>query len=177
MDASSRIVFGYHGAKPAIAESILRGHLKVDDWLPSANDYDWLGNGIYFWEYAPERAKSWTDKGSVVGAIINLGNCLDLTDTRFTDMLSDAYRSFAKECKRKRMTLPKNTGKRRDLDSAVINYLVNSDSRNSGIRFHSVRGAFLEGEPVFPGSAILSETHIQIAVRDVSCILGLFRPT
>jgi hypothetical protein len=39
-----------------------------------------------------------------------------------------------------------------------------------------VRGGFLEGEPVFPGSGILRESHIQISVRNPTCVLGVFRP-
>ncbi len=31
--------------------------------------------------------------------------------------------------------------------------------------------------PVFSGSALLRETHIQVAVRNPDCILGVFRPT
>jgi hypothetical protein len=39
-----------------------------------------------------------------------------------------------------------------------------------GILFQTVRGAFEEGRPLFPGSAIRTQSHIQIAVRDVQCI-------
>jgi hypothetical protein len=40
----------------------------------------------------------------------------------------------------------------------------------------TVRGAFEEGDEPFPGAALKKETHIQVAVRDRQCILGLFRP-
>ena len=65
--------------------------------------------------------------------------------------------------------------KLRDLDCAVINECV----YRVGLRQHSfdtVRGAFLEGPPVYPGTTISAETHIQIAVRNLDCILGVFRP-
>lgn len=45
-----------------------------------------------------------------------------------------------------------------------------------GFRFRTVRCPFLEGESAFPGSRILKESHVQIAVRDTACILGVFRP-
>ena len=42
-------------------------------------------------------------------------------------------------------------------------------------KFQTVRAAFHEGRELFPGSYIASHTHIQIAVRDLSCIKGVFR--
>jgi hypothetical protein len=39
-----------------------------------------------------------------------------------------------------------------------------------------VRCGFSEGDPVYAGSGIFRETHIQIAVRSPACILGVFRP-
>ena len=42
--------------------------------------------------------------------------------------------------------------------------------------YQTVRSAFEEGEPAFPGSLIRTQTHIQIAVRDHWCIIGVFRP-
>ena len=36
----------------AVAERLLKGHR----FTPSQNDYDWLGQGIYFWEYGFDRA-------------------------------------------------------------------------------------------------------------------------
>ena len=56
MDRFARTVLGYHGCDPAFAEKLLSGEVPINDWKPSTNDYDWLGHGIYFWEYAPERA-------------------------------------------------------------------------------------------------------------------------
>jgi hypothetical protein len=54
----------------------------------SENDYDWLGTGIYFWEFGPDRAMAWAEelhgrypkrvtKPAVLGAVIQLGTCLD----------------------------------------------------------------------------------------------------
>ena len=82
MDRHARIVFGYHGTHPAFAERLIRGEVSIADWSPSTNEYDWLGHGIYFWEYAPDRAREWAGKGGVVGAIIRLGECLDLNRSR-----------------------------------------------------------------------------------------------
>ena len=87
-------VLGFHGCDRDVAEKILSSsseHLKL-----SKNDYDWLGNGIYFWENNPERAlqyalqlKKYPARGkakikneAVVGAIIDLGNCFNLFETQ-----------------------------------------------------------------------------------------------
>lgn len=52
--------------------------------LASTNDYDWLGNGIYFWGNNEERTWQWANDSAkrksslvkepaVIGAIIDLG--------------------------------------------------------------------------------------------------------
>ena len=77
MDRFSRIVLGYHGCEAAFAEALIRGEMRVEDWQPSHNPYDWLGHGLYFWEFTPQGE----DMGrSAVGASLQLGLCLDLTD-------------------------------------------------------------------------------------------------
>lgn len=177
MDRFTRLVLGYHGCEPAFADALVRGEVSVGEWQPSANPYDWLGHGIYFWEFAPERARTWGGKGGVVGAVIQLGLCLDFTDTSYTALLESAYKEIRTEYRQQKKALPKNKGKRRELDCLVINTLVAHAETRENTRFQTVRCPFLEGEPAFPGSAILAESHIQIAVRDKTCILGLFRPT
>ena len=58
---------------------------------PSNNSYDWLGHGVYFWENNEQRAFQFAQEASkrtsssikepfVIGAVIDLGYCLDLTD-------------------------------------------------------------------------------------------------
>src|SRR5215207_8245372 len=100
MDTFSRIVLGYHGCDPAFAEDLLLGRVPIADWELSQNPYDWLGHGIYFWEFAPYRARSWDDKGGVIGAIIQLGVCLDLTDVRYTALLQREYKLVRSQMKR-----------------------------------------------------------------------------
>jgi hypothetical protein len=58
----------------------------------------------------------------------------------------------------------------------VVDYTVSRVAEAEGIRYQTVRGVFLEGEPAFPGSKIALKSHIQIAVRDPACILGFFSP-
>lgn len=173
MDRFSRIILGYHGCDPDFAEALIRGELAIDDWELSENPYDWLGHGIYFWEHGPQRAGGWGQ--AIVGAVIHLGVCLDLTDVQYTSLLADEYESLRKVYEAEGRPLPGNKGKRHDLDCLVINELVDT-AAEAGIDFQTVRCPFLEGDPAFPGSRIRRESHIQIAVRDRACILGVFRP-
>ena len=175
MDRFSRIVLAYHGCEAAFAEALIRGELRVEDWQPIRNPYDWLGHGIYFWEFAPRRAMTWGGKGDVVGAVIQLGLCLDLTDVYHTNMLRAEYKVVRQARRMQGVPLPRNKGKRRDLDCLIINEFV-KDNALDGITFQTVRCPFLEGRPAFPGSGIRRESHIQIAVRDRAAILGVFRP-
>ena len=46
-----RTIIGYHGTAKAIATNLVDGA----PFDASTNDDDWLGHGIYFWEYAPSR--------------------------------------------------------------------------------------------------------------------------
>jgi len=47
-----RTIVAYHGCDAEVAERLLRG----EPFKKSQNDYDWLGEGIYFWEYGADRA-------------------------------------------------------------------------------------------------------------------------
>jgi hypothetical protein len=87
LDRFARVVLGYHGCDAEFANALLSGETLIRDWKVSRNRYDWLGHGIYFWEHAPERAWAWASaskKTGVIGAVIQLGRCLDLTDTAYT---------------------------------------------------------------------------------------------
>ncbi|HYV38412.1 MAG TPA: hypothetical protein VE988_22200 [Gemmataceae bacterium] len=186
MERFARTIVGYHGCTEAFARDLLLGVKPINEWLPSTNEWDWLGHGIYFWEHAPERALRWaTEKfGSrgeapaVLGAVIQLGRCFDLLDETFTALLTGAHQKLAKTFADEGKILPVNRGslaKLRELDCLVINdYVATVESQ--GDRYDTVRGAFLEGEPIFPGAGIRKETHLQIAVLNPDCILGVFQP-
>jgi hypothetical protein len=175
LDRFSRVILGFHGCAPDFAESLYRAEVPVASWRPSRNVYDWLGHGIYFWEHAPERARAW-GPGGVVGAVIQLGRCLDLTDTRHMDDLAEAYEDLKRSFRRRKKALPENRGLRRELDCLVVNRVIRLSRRIPGRDVQTVRCPFLEGKPAFPGSAILRESHVQLSVIDPDCILGVFRP-
>ncbi len=175
MDQFSRTVLGYHGCEPDFAEALLRGEISISEWKPSQNDWDWLGHGIYFWEYAPERAKDWGRGGAVVGAIIQTGQCLDLTDVPSTRRLAKQFDLVRANYEARGVALPENRGMRGDLDCMIINDLVASTSL-LGRSLETIRCPFLEGEPAYPGSRIRQALHVQLVVRNHANILGIFRP-
>lgn len=169
-------VVAYHGTTKKVGKQILEG----GSFRASANGHDWIGDGTYFWENGPERAWQWARKHHprspfVVGAVIHLGNCYDLTDTRYTDDLSAGAAHYFRSIVGAGLPVPANTGGRRMLDCSVINWWLKLQAEK-GVQFDSVRCAFTEGPPVFEGSAICMESHIQIAVRNPECIVGVFRP-
>ncbi|MDF1755641.1 MAG: hypothetical protein P1U89_22825 [Verrucomicrobiales bacterium] len=153
------------------------------DLLSSVNAYDWLGHGIYFWEDDPRRAYSWAKANSriedpyVVGAIIDLGDCLSLMREDHLGLLAQSYDHLKKIHELSGTQMPKNSaGKdklRRELDCAVINNL----HRLTDYTFDSVRGMFVEGNPAYKGAGFKTKNHVQVCVRTPTLIKGYFRPT
>lgn len=133
-------------------------------------------------------------KPFVLGAVIDLGNCLDLLVRENLDLLKVAYDSLVVGHQRSGQAMPQNrdlkTGGAGDkllrfLDCAVIRRLHSiTDAGDAGtaepasriLPFDTVRGLFTEGEPAYPGAGFHVRTHTQIAVRNQSCIKGVFLP-
>ncbi len=184
-----RLVLGYHGCDQTVRDQVMQKGAKLK---PSMNEYDWLGKGIYFWEHGPERAREWAEEQkkrgriqnpSVLGAVLHLGNCFDLMDAGFTNILTNSFPLFDDFLKAADKRLPKNHPLNpddpdyllRELDCAVMNWTL-SRLEDKGYPFQSVRGLFQEGAPAFPNSAIRKRSHVQIAIRDINCIIGFFLP-
>lgn len=180
---STSFVLGYHGCDKDVAEALLRG----EAFGLSENDYDWLGPGVYFWEANPQRGLDFAAEAAqrknsrittpaVVGAIIDLGNCLDMTTMAAIGMVAGAYDSLKKTIDKVDGTLPANSLdlSLRRLDCAVIRRLHSIVSENN-IALDTVRGIFIEGSPIYPAAGFNSKTHTQIAVCNVDCIKGVFR--
>jgi len=178
---SASFVLGYHGCDHDVAEQLLAGA----PFVPSTNDYDWLGAGIYFWEVNPQRGLDFVvemkDRGikkiarpSVVGAVIDLGSCLDLMTSVGIGMVAASYEDLKKIFDAAGAAMPVNRDKvRRQLDRAVIEHLHALIKGPDVIE--TVRGVFVEGRPIYPGAGFDAKTHIQIAVRNPECIKGVFR--
>lgn len=186
MHPFARFIVGYHGCEQRFAHELLLGRKPIGEWKPSTKDWDWLGNGIYFWEHSPERALRWarerfksrSQRPAVLGAVLQLGRCFDLLDESITALLGETWEQLVRMFAEQGMDLPKNRGrdgKRRDLDCLVINECID-EMKKRGDEYDTVRGAFLEGTPVYPTAGFSHESHIQIAVRNSACILGVFHP-
>lgn len=171
-----RRIIGYHATDEETGEQLLSGERFFKE---SRNDWDWLGHGAYFWEFGHQRAHDWASdwprlrdkKIVVVGAIIQLGECLDLLDTDSTRLLSGFATAYQDEVGE----IPANRGPSRKGDCFLINQFC-EEMKESGRTIDTVRGLFQEGEPIYPGSMVLAQSHVQVAVRNPRAILGLFRP-
>lgn len=178
-------LIGFHGCERSVAEQVLAGKTHLNS---SENDYDWLGSGIYFWVDSYERAWHWAQSSSsiqdpyVIGAFIDPGLCLNLTDFGINEELRTAYQLLEQTFVGLGQPLPKNTLNHqgtlmlRRLDCAVINFLHQLRVEQGQPAFDTVYGVFEEGESLFPGSALKEKTHVQLAVRNPQTLLGYFRP-
>lgn len=178
-------VLGYHGCHKDFADGVRTGSIGPGDWQPSQNVYDWLGEGIYFWEGSRTRAHEWAveqfhEQADVLEAEIDLEGSLNLLENTYHEPLRATFRNLRTVYGSLGWELPKNRKKRHDLDCLVINKFVKFMERISGqhgIAFRSVRGVFEEGRPLYPGSALRSQAHIQIALRDIRCMRIRTAPT
>lgn len=188
---SASFVLGYHGCDASVAEELLSGNA----FRQSQNHHDWLGHGIYFWEANPKRALEFAGElktrnagrpGAImtpaaIGAVIDLGFCLDLISSNGIAAVRDAHTSFIEYINHVGSEMPKNhlggDLLLRDLDCAVINHLhkVRSVAEPVLPQFDTVRGVFLEGNRIYESSGFFQKTHIQICVCSAACIKGVFR--
>lgn len=182
---AASFVLGYHGCNRSTGERLLKG----EAFRPSQNAYDWLGPGIYFWEANPKRglqfarevarrSNSKVAKPFVVGAVISMGRCLDLTTTAGVEWVRTAYEGLNRlAAGGSQRELPKNTtgSLLRPLDCAVIQMVHSIRISTEEEPIDTVKGIFIEGEPVYPTSGFYEKTHIQIAVCNPDCIKGVFR--
>jgi hypothetical protein len=189
-------VLAYHGCDKEIGEAILAGGKEI---LPSTNNYDWLGSGAYFWENSYSRALSWAkflkEKPGlsktkimtpfVIGAIIDPGNCLDLSEDSSLQILKEAHGRLHSMFSSVGLELPQNEPGfkgdedlvKRKLDCAVINFLHRLRARRRQTRFDTLRCPFTEGDYLFNGSKIHGKTHLQWCVRDPKkYVRAYFRP-
>lgn len=184
------IVLGYHGCSFQTAQDLLGG----SPFVASNKPYDWLGAGSYFWEADVLRAYEWalerrSDAPCVVGAVVELGNCLDLTTQIGVRAVKLAYVSYVDLQRRTNNPIPVNRSTKinpndislRLLDRAVIDHLHTLYKLASAIdsgrtrEFETVRAMFPEGNPLYENAGFLEKTHVQIAVRKPEQVLGVFR--
>jgi hypothetical protein len=185
------LVVGYHGCDRAVGAQIVSG---TAPFQRSTGKFDWLGEGIYFWDSDEQRALEWAQwkQGMglvkdpyVIGAIFTLGNCLDLTIRDNLELLGATYTAFVAAQNAAGLPIPENKDSpkgasqnkvMRALDCAVINFLHKTMADNNEPPFDTVRGVFVEGKPIYLGAEIFSLTHAQIAILNEKNIRGVFHP-
>lgn len=190
------MVLGFHGCDKTIRDEVISKEGVV--LKPSKNAYDWLGNGVYFWENncqralefaiflkenPPHNSKQRIREPAVIGAVIDLGFCFDLLDSEYLKLLKEGYNFLEKSHKQHGLNIPENSALieggdlvKRHLDCAVIEtvHQVNRDKGRPG--FDTVRGVFFEGKDLYANAGFKERNHIQIAVRNPNCIKGYFVP-
>lgn len=197
-DVRPGLAIGFHGCDLDTCQQLINSpneiHFKI-------NPYDWLGNGMYFWENDLSRAQQWAEQKykrgeikqpGVLGAVIDLGHCCDFLSLKHTKHLSKYYQLMSKAI----AILPENEDVKSDphkdkllrkLDCSVIEFMHDTMQDEHRVEletyghsntklYDSVRSAFLEGAPIFPGAGLKMKSHIQICVRNPDCILGFFLP-
>jgi hypothetical protein len=188
----NQLVYGFHGLDKDIGLRILT---QEQEFKRSNNRYDWLGEGIYFWENNLARAWQYAETAKnrknssiktpyVLGAILELGNCLDLLNQEHLALLEKSYDLLKEWFLTEGKPLPKNTGfnqndfefKKRQLDCAVIRMAHRYIQTSQGTHFDSVLAAFWEGEELYEGAGFRKQNHIQIAILNPNCIKGVFLP-
>lgn len=144
-----------------------------------------------FWEQNPQRALDYAKDVAenrqfnkikikipfVLGAIIELGNCLNLVESQSLAILEAAHTGLIKVHEKSGKRLPENKDNQRRLDCAVPRYVHQSRKENGEQPYDTIRSAFDEGIKVYPGANFTSRHHIQVCVINTSLIKGYFLPT
>lgn len=194
------LLIGFHGCDESRQQELLADPSK----LPKSEEaFDWLGNGMYFWENNYQRAMKWAldkqqqgriKKAAVIGAVIDLGYCCDFLDSQFIHLISGYHSAMVDTYQKAGKEIPTNKDAISDvnndllvrfLDCAVIEFMhskiksaVRTDISVKGYSnykiFDSLRGVYVEGAPAFDGAGLKSKSHIQICVRNPNCIKGYF---
>lgn len=181
------MVLGFHGTERKLVDDLLVS--KAQGLRASNGKYEWLGHGIYFWENDPQRGLEWAQDGNaksrihepdVVGVVLDLGLCLDLSTRSGIDEVAQAYEILRSSYQALGKNLPLNSGNadrfKRELDCQVVQTL-HAYRKHCGQPFYdSVRAPFREDGELYPGAGFHRRSHSQIAVVNPNCIKGYFRP-
>ena len=120
---------------------------------------------------------------AVIGATLDLGHCLDLTDFHNLCLLKTAYQILTKTYNKSGFSIPENKSLKnsndlliRELDCAVIETIHKILEEKGMENFDSVKGVFWEGDELYPNAGIKEKNHVQICIRNPNCMKGLFIP-
>jgi hypothetical protein len=115
-----------------------------------------LGPGVYFWGQNPTRALEYAIENAekkqfnkvpcktpfVIGAIIELGNCLNLVEAESLQILSTAYDGLKKVMNEADKKMPINKGDNRALDCAVIKYIHQANKLDGKAAYDTITKTF-----------------------------------
>ena len=185
------LILGFHGCDRNKGEALLT---QETPFILSRNQYDWLGNGMYFWESNYSRAWDYAlevkenpnmgviSDPYVIGAVIDLGHCLDLMEHDNLLLLRKYYALLKNNYSKAGKDIPRNNMEKKlhYLDREVIELLHHEvsigDNVDDMVPFDSVRAAYIEGEELYPNAGFNDKNHIQLCVRNPNCIKGFFMP-
>lgn len=180
-------ITGFHSCDRELGLRLLFGS---DQLRPSDNPWDWLGPGVYFWEQNPYRALEYAVEGArrkqkfsgkiktpfVIGAIIELGRCLNLVEPNSINIVKEAHSNLLETMKDGGEKIPVNNGANRRLDCAVIKYVHESNKKTNTTPYDTIRSPFQEGGPIYDGANFTDRLHIEICVLNTDLIKGYFLP-
>lgn len=112
----------------------------------------------------------------VIGAIIDLGNCLNLVEPTSLKIVKQAYESLKEAHVVSKEPMKTNDGPKRELDCAVIRYLHTIRERAEEAPFDTIRSPFHEAELLYDTANFSARLHIEICVRNPEMITGYFLP-
>jgi hypothetical protein len=169
-----RTLVAFHGTRKSISDLLVNGAA----FGPSENDDDWLGHGIYFWEYAPQQAWWWAQRrygaeAAVVGALVRLGRCIDLLDPSNAQLLQSAH-SDVEAALPPGERLPNNANTHKYRDCLVFNWLYGK-LEQEGYVVESSRAVFVpRAARLWERSGVFAGAHIQLCVREARNILAVW---
>lgn len=96
------LILAFHGCDESVIKEVV---CQNRPFKFKTNKWDWLGHGAYFWDSSPSRALEFATTLSkkkdssikvpaVLGAVIDLGHCLDLIDYQNLSGLKKAIICF-----------------------------------------------------------------------------------
>lgn len=216
-----QILIGYHGCDITTRDGFVSG--KKNPKI-SRNPYDWLYDGLCFFEGDCDRALKLATAASqrskqtltrqpiatpaVVGVVLDIDRIFDLSTQNGIEnfasaaaLIESAYRIRGKEPPK---NMPAFEGDTENLHRAfdrevckfvhdirkvahlqaighAAEFIANGEDATEfsaqivqTAPYQASRGAYEQGKLVDPSSAIYDDTHLQIAVHDLSCIKGWF---
>lgn len=119
------LYIGFHGCEKNEGMRLLT---EPNSLSSSTRNHERLGHGFYVWENNIERALDWAKNHRpnpykepfVIGVVYTLGNCMDLTDKHFIDLLSDDYPRFVEDLQWIGEPIPQNTNPERKLRQRIF---------------------------------------------------------